>query len=155
MLVHPIRGVPMSTIPDEDIRKGGSTGRIGYFGMTRNNGEKMHKGVDIVCAMGAPVYAMHDGRVTHAGLERGRDGNPSNIGYGLRLYISNATHTSVYGHLCHQAVGVSDEVLAGQLVGFAGWSGNADPRDIHLHMEIRRPSPVDPMQEFENVADEG
>jgi len=152
MMVHPILGVPAGTIPDEGIRKGGSTGRIGYFGMTRNGGDKMHAGVDLICGVGAPVYAAHAGRVMQAGWQNGGEGKPG-AGYGLRVYLADSTTTSVYAHLCHLLVQQGDELEAGQLIGFAGWTGNADPRDVHVHFEIRRGDPVDPVEEFEKIAD--
>lgn len=145
MMTHPLIGVP-DIIIQEQIRKGGSTGKIGFFGKTRNRGTKQHNGVDLVCVPGVPVYAAHDGYCSRAGEQINSDGKPENRGYGLRVYLKGEGYETRYAHLSVIFVKPNQTVRPGHCIGLAGWSGNADPEDVHLHFEVRvNDAPVDPI----------
>lgn len=125
---------------DGILRMGGSTGDIGSFGMTRDGGKKMHNGVDWITNMGDPVFAAHDGVIRDAGLQRGSDGKRKNKGYGIRVYVKNTRGghlETVYAHLSGVCVENFQDVVAGQLIGWAGVTGNADVKDMHLHFGVR------------------
>jgi murein DD-endopeptidase MepM/ murein hydrolase activator NlpD len=90
----------------------------------------MHEGVDLVAAMGTPVYAAGDGIVVGA-RPNGRYGNWIDIEHaGPRL-------ATVYGHLSAYAPGIAPgvEVKRGELIGFTGSTGRVT--GPHLHFEIR------------------
>ncbi len=163
MKVHPMTGFdvggPDGFEPDWDepvVRSGGSTGRVGSFGMTRNGGTKMHKGVDWLCKPGDPIFFALDGVVGRCGEEvpRGRVVQDGRKGYGLRCYVKhNVTGDGKKQETRHAHMGVlfvktGEKVRAGQIAGLAGRSGNKD-RDVktHHHFEIRiNGNPTDPVQ---------
>jgi murein DD-endopeptidase MepM/ murein hydrolase activator NlpD len=90
----------------------------------------MHEGVDLVAAVGTPVYAAGDGIVVGA-RPNGRYGNWIDIEHaGLKL-------ATVYGHLSAYAPGIvpGAEVKRGELIGFSGSTGRVT--GPHLHFEIR------------------
>ena len=108
---------------------------VGRFGWTRHAAggvPKFHRGVDFVCAVGAPVFAAHDGRVVRDGEEEGGGG------YGQRIYLQAATGlTTVYAHLSVEFLRVGDAIRAGHCLGLAGRSGNLAHEPTHLHFEVR------------------
>jgi murein DD-endopeptidase MepM/ murein hydrolase activator NlpD len=90
----------------------------------------MHEGVDLVAAIGTPVYAAGDGIVVGA-RPNGRYGNWIDIEHaGPKL-------ATVYGHLSAYAPGIAPdvEVKRGDLIGFSGSTGRVT--GPHLHFEIR------------------
>ncbi len=110
----------------------------GEFGAKRRNG-RTHSGIDIVSAVGTPVYAAKSG-IAFTG----------NIPHGYGKYIMMAHpdgFQTIYGHLSGWNVITAQCVRRGSLIGFVGKSGNAMAKSIqpHLHFEIRRRGePVDP-----------
>jgi murein DD-endopeptidase MepM/ murein hydrolase activator NlpD len=61
----------------------------------------------------------------------------SATGYGLHVVVSHANGlSSLYGHLDTVLVASGGEVLAAQIIGTVGSTGNAT--GPHLHFEIRR-----------------
>ena len=87
-----------------------------------------HLGIDIAAATGAPVVAADSGMVVYAGSIGG--------GYGLMVMIDhgNGYHT-LYGHLSEIATRCGSGVGQGQLIGYAGSTGNST--GPHLHFEVR------------------
>ncbi len=91
-----------------------------------------HDGVDLTPGLGAPVAAIADGIVVEVG-------NPSG---GLGVYatvehvINGVGYTSVYGHmqLGSLRVRVGDAVVAGQMLGTVGSTGQST--GPHLHLEL-------------------
>lgn len=91
-----------------------------------------HDGVDLTPGLGAPIAAMADGIVVEVG-------NPSG---GLGVYsmvehvINGVGYTSVYGHmqLGSLRVRVGDSVVAGQMLGTVGSTGQST--GPHLHLEL-------------------
>lgn len=137
--LHPILGEPVQNAEIVAIRKGGATGRVGYFGLTRVDtvGQpKRHKGVDFLTGENDPVFAAHDGTVIRAGWQ---DASFQNIGYGLRVYLQSddGLTVTVYAHLNHIDVRKGQKVVGGDLLGLAGRTGNVGTAPIHLHFEVR------------------
>jgi murein DD-endopeptidase MepM/ murein hydrolase activator NlpD len=91
-------------------------------------GGHWHSGIDLAATRGTPVMATLPGIVTVI---------VSATGYGLHVVVSHANGlSSLYGHLDTVLVASGDEVLAGQIIGTVGSTGNAT--GPHLHFEIRR-----------------
>ena len=86
-----------------------------------------HSGVDLAAAIGTPVYATAAG-VVHILF--------SASGFGLHVVIDHGSISSLYGHLSSVAVADGAYVVAGQVIGAVGSSGNST--GPHLHFEIDR-----------------
>jgi murein DD-endopeptidase MepM/ murein hydrolase activator NlpD len=88
----------------------------------------LHNGVDVAADEGAPVRAMKDGTVIHAG---------EMSGYGLVVMLQHGRNLrTVYGHLSRIAVRSGEQVDGGALIGNVGHTGNAT--GSHLHFEVWR-----------------
>jgi murein DD-endopeptidase MepM/ murein hydrolase activator NlpD len=111
----------------------------GPFGAPRDGGRRRHEGIDIFAPRGAPAIAAVDGWITGSTTNR-LGGNvvwlwaPS---LGLALY---------YAHLDRHAVARGDRVMAGDVVGYVGTTGNARGTPPHLHFGIyaRGEGAIDP-----------
>lgn len=130
------------------------------YGMVRNGGTKNHGGVDIYAPYYAypletPVYAICKGRIAFVYDNE----SPDDIGNRAWLYPDHAQNDRVIlGHL-NRFHGRDREVEKGELIGFAGCSGNADAKfectrigtlninSGHVHMAYRPAAgqPVDPL----------
>lgn len=125
------------------MRQSPTNANVGLFGWTRTDarGErKKHHGLDLLAPVGFPVFAAHVGVVTSARVSGAA---------GLRIKLvsdfdgDNVENGSVgtrYAHLMSSYVDVHERVVAGQIVGRVGTSGNADgieAGEIHLHFETR------------------
>ncbi len=93
---------------------------LGYY--------RMHKGMDIACPYGSPVYAVIDGVVNWAGYKGG---------YGSFVGIAGPGGVGTgYGHLSRVLVRNGQRVQRGQVVAYSGNSGlSTGP---HLHFEVYR-----------------
>jgi murein DD-endopeptidase MepM/ murein hydrolase activator NlpD len=114
---------------------GGITSGFGYRMHPILGVRKMHTGVDISAATGAPIRAGDAGTVIWSG-RRG--------GYGLCVVIDHGGGMStVYGHCSRLACSVGQEVRKGEVIGYVGSTGlSTGP---HLHFEVRRNgSPIAP-----------
>jgi murein DD-endopeptidase MepM/ murein hydrolase activator NlpD len=144
-LVNPLLGRRSPAVTP--IRRGGVTGRSGEFGPTRRNADgspKMHKGLDLLCSEGWPVFAAHAGVITKAGWENASDPRQ---GYGQRVWVAagDGSVKTVYAHLSKILVAVGEYVATGRIVGLSGRTGNvAGGVPTHLHFEVHAPEPVDP-----------
>lgn len=116
-LLVPVAGVKASDLSDTFNDKRGS--------------DRIHEALDIMAARGTPVLATSDGRVEK--LFESRQG-------GLTLYQFDPTRTFAYyyAHLDRYAPGLADgkPVRQGELIGYVGSTGNADPSAPHLHFAI-------------------
>lgn len=116
-LLIPVAGVSEEMLRDS-YRDGRSDGRI-------------HHAIDIPAPRGTPVLAVADGEVLrlHAG-ERG----------GLALYQLDRDGSTryYYAHLDHYAEDVREgtTLRRGDVIGYVGDTGNAQPGDYHLHFSI-------------------
>lgn len=119
------------------------------FGDPRSGG-RTHEGIDIMTAKMTPLVAAVDGIVTSAPQDqpswgytvslRDVDGHTYNY-----LHMNNdtpGTDDGLGGALYAYAPGISRgvSVKAGQLLGWAGDSGNAEETGSHLHFEIQLPT---------------
>ena len=97
---------------------------------------RMHEGIDITCATGTPVRAAGGGTVIWAGW-RGGYGNLVVVDHGGGLSTAYA-HNSAFA----SSVGLS--VAAGQVIAYAGSTGNSS--GPHVHFEVRvNGGAVDPL----------
>ncbi|MEU4566592.1 peptidoglycan DD-metalloendopeptidase family protein [Micromonospora sp. NPDC023956] len=100
-----------------------------------------HLGWDIANSQGTPVYATAAGTVRD--IRTGSyPGDPTSGPLGGRtgnsVHIDHAdSYFSYYGHLHRVLVSKGQWVLAGQLIGLMGTTGNST--GPHLHFEIHRP----------------
>ena len=97
---------------------------------------RVHDAIDIMAPRGTPVLATSDGSVAKLfASERG----------GLTVYEFDpgATWVYYYAHLDRYADGLAEgRVLhRGDVVGYVGSTGNANPDAPHLHFEISRLGP--------------
>ncbi len=110
---------------------------IDSWGFPRSGGRR-HKGTDIMAAAGTPVVALKDGMVTSGSSSLG----------GITLWLETDDGTRYYyAHLQSIEVG-SGRVVAGQVIGYVGSTGNASASAPHLHFEIHRPEAVNPYPEL-------
>jgi murein DD-endopeptidase MepM/ murein hydrolase activator NlpD len=90
-------------------------------------GSRIHSGIDLKQAAGAPIYAVFDGKVRLARYYRG---------YGNVIVVRhfNGLET-VYAHLLKIKVKINQDVKSGDIIGLAGRTGHATTN--HLHFETR------------------
>lgn len=116
-LLLPVAGVKASDLSDTFNDKRGS--------------DRIHEALDIMAARGTPVLATSDGRVEK--LFASKQG-------GLTLYQFDPTRTFAYyyAHLDRYAPGLAEgeSVQRGEVIGYVGSTGNADPSAPHLHFAI-------------------
>ncbi len=107
---------------------------ISSFGTT--NGGERNDGINIAAAQGTPIHAAAAGTVSYAGDEL-KD-------YGNLVLIKHADgYITAYAHADRLIVAKGDTVTKGQVIGYAGHTG--DVSIPQLHFEIRRGTqPVDP-----------
>ena len=85
-----------------------------------------HRGIDISCATGTPVYACAAGTVEIAQW---------NNSYGYYVVISHGSGlTTLYAHNSSLKVKVGQKVNAGDVISLSGSTGNSS--GPHLHLEI-------------------
>lgn len=97
-----------------------------------------HEGVDLSIAVGNPVYAVADGKVSISKV----NGGGINVGYGNYIEICHDTNndniceaSTRYGHLSERLVEVGDTVNGGQVIAKSGNTGRST--GPHLHFEYR------------------
>jgi murein DD-endopeptidase MepM/ murein hydrolase activator NlpD len=89
-------------------------------------GNRQHRGTDIACNEGTPVYAPAEGRIVQ----------PYNDGsYGIATCIvhDDGWHT-LYAHLSRAVVSPGDYVVTGALLGYSGNTGMST--GPHLHWQL-------------------
>lgn len=100
-------------------------------------GTRRHEAIDIPAPRGTPVVSAADGRVLRRYTsERG----------GLMIYATDASERYIlmYAHLDGYAERLTDSsrVVAGQILGYVGTTGNAPPNVPHLHFAVARSGDV-------------
>lgn len=109
---------------------------IPNFGEARGT-SRAHEGLDIPVLKGAPIVTPTEAVVLSAG---------SGVSSGNTVSTANpGGETFVYMHLDRIAMlKAGDRLEPGDLIGFAGNTGNAAGGAAHLHFEIRRNGATDP-----------
>ena len=126
------------------------------FGDPRSGG-RTHEGNDLMVPKLRPLLAAADARVRRVNIDDGaNEGNMLTLrdddGWEYRyIHINNDNPGTDDGanpleHAFAAGIEVGARVTAGQVVAFAGDSGNAEGTSSHLHFEIRQPdgTPVNP-----------
>ncbi len=97
------------------------------------DGVRRHNAMDIMAARNTPVLSATSGTVLK--LHNSRAG-------GLTVYAADPTNrfTLMYGHLDSYKPGIKegDVLRRGDIIGFVGSTGNANPLAPHLHFAITR-----------------
>ena len=123
----------------------GATEYRDTYGQSRSGG-RSHNGTDLLAPRMTEIYAIADGTVTYVGTN-----NLS--GRNIKLDHGEGWE-SYYVHLNNDNIGTDDgaapwslavpegieegvEVVAGQLIGWVGDSGNAEGTTPHTHFELR------------------
>ncbi len=105
---------------------------IGHFGMRMHpiyHRYIMHKGIDLACETGTPIFATGDGVV-----EKSVQGQRYK-GYGQEILINHEySYKTRYAHLSKRFVNRGDTVKRGQLIGEVGSTGGSEAP--HLHYEV-------------------
>lgn len=102
----------------------------GYYSAYMGDG-RGHKGVDIAAPYGTPIYAAASGKISKTVI------SGWGSGYGKHVVIKNDDgNTCRYAHMSYLAEGIAegDYVVAGQLIGYVGSTG--DSTGNHLHFEV-------------------
>jgi len=121
-LVLPVQGIRPEQLQNtfDDSRSGG----------------RVHEALDIMAPRNTPVLAVEDGKI--AKLFTSKQG-------GLTIYQfdPSETYAYYYAHLERYADGLKEGMVLrrGQVVGYVGSSGNANPGGPHLHFAIFRLTP--------------
>ena len=89
-----------------------------------------HTGTDIACAEGTPILAAADGTVTVA---NGLDSWGGSYGYYIQIDHGGGLET-LYAHCSSICVTTGQQVQAGQVIGYVGYTGRAT--GSHLHLEV-------------------
>ena len=118
-LIIPVAGVAAKDLIDSfDDKRGGT---------------RTHNAIDIMAARNTPVVAAVSGSILK--LHNSAAG-------GLTIYASDPSSKFVmmYGHLDSYRPGLKEgqRVTRGQIIGFVGSTGNANPLGPHLHFQITR-----------------
>ena len=99
----------------------------------QSRGSRKHEAIDILAPAGTPVVAVDDGRITK--LFTSKPG-----GLTIYQYDREGKLAYYYAHLQRYAEGVHEgqEVRRGEVIGYVGVTGNADPGTPHLHFSVFR-----------------
>jgi peptidoglycan LD-endopeptidase LytH len=133
-LIVPVSGVAATALADT-------------YGDARS-GERQHQALDIMAPAGTPVVATADGRIEKLFT--------SDKG-GLTIYQfePGGRYVYYYAHLQRYAPGLAEkqQVKQGDVIGYVGSTGNADPGAPHLHFGVSvlgperqwwKSTPIDP-----------
>ena len=101
------------------------------FGAPRSGG-RTHMGTDIMTARNTPLVACVSGTITST--------SPTDTGLGgITIHLKSGNTTYYYAHLSSIKSGIHAGVTVstGEVIGYAGNTGNASGGAVHLHFEIR------------------
>ncbi|HYR07889.1 MAG TPA: M23 family metallopeptidase [Longimicrobium sp.] len=114
--------VPVEGIRREQLRD--------TYNQSRSQG-RTHHAIDIHAPRGTPVIAVADGTIRK--LHSGARG-------GLAIYLMDDDGSTryYYAHLDGYAQGLREgqRVQRGEIIGYVGDTGNAQPGDYHLHFSV-------------------
>lgn len=104
---------------------------IDTFTQARGGGSRPHDAIDIMAPSGTPVRAVDDGKIVKLFLSKAG---------GITAYQFDPTEKFAYyyAHLERYADGLAEgqAVKRGDLIGYVGYTGNANPAGPHLHFAI-------------------
>jgi murein DD-endopeptidase MepM/ murein hydrolase activator NlpD len=99
----------------------------------RRGGTRTHNALDIMAARNTPVLSATDGKILKL---------HNSVAGGLTIYESDPSskYVMMYGHLDSYRPGLKEgeAVKRGQILGFVGSTGNANPLAPHLHFQVTR-----------------
>jgi len=135
--IIPKQAVNLATTPSIWPVRGTVTSLFGWRISPFGGGNELHPGVDIAYPTGAPVAATADGEVVVSGLAGG---------YGNLVQIDHGNGIStLYGHNSQLAVTVGQHVKKGQVISYAGSTGQSTGPHVHYEVRINN-TPIDPMK---------
>lgn len=112
-------------------------GTIDFLG----RGGYMHTGLDFGTPCGTPVYAPASGKVWYADGAIASGGNRVVLTHGV---VAGDALSTIFYHLTRSVVSPGQKVSKGQVIAYAGSTGNST--GCHLHFEtILNGNPVDPL----------
>ncbi len=122
-LLLPVQGILARDLRDTfDERRGGN--------------QRGHEAIDILAPRGTPVLAVDDGRVAKLFLSKAG---------GITIYQFDPTgqFAYYYAHLDGYAEGLAEgqTIKRGSVIGYVGFSGNANPDAPHLHFALFKLGP--------------
>jgi murein DD-endopeptidase MepM/ murein hydrolase activator NlpD len=118
-LLIPVQGVTADKLTDsfDDVR----------------GGTRRHEAMDIMSPRGTPVLSADDGQVLKL---------HNSVAGGLSIYVADPSqrYIMLYAHLDRYRPGLAAgmTVKKGELLGYVGFTGNANPAAPHLHFAIAR-----------------
>ena len=117
--------------------EGWVTSPFGWRSSPFTGKREYHKGLDISCPSGTPVYAPAQGTVSFVGAMSG---------YGRMIKINHGANLSTcYAHLKQAAVKKGQVVTRGEVIAYSGNTGRST--GPHLHYEVRLGGvPVNPVR---------
>lgn len=122
-LLMPVQGVAPAELRDT-------------FNEGREAGARPHEALDVMAPRGTPVFAVDEGRLVKLF---------TSVPGGLTIYQFDPSgrYAYYYAHLDRYADGLREGMALqrGQLVGYVGSTGNANPDAPHLHFAIFRLGP--------------
>ena len=122
-------GLPIAGLKAKDIQD--------TFDQVRGGGSRAHEATDILSPRGTPVLAVVDGTIKKLFLSK-----PG----GLTVYQfdPDEVYSYYYAHLDRYAEGLKEgmSVKRGDVIGYVGTTGNADPGTPHLHLAIFKLGPA-------------
>ena len=108
-----------------------ATSLVPTFHEARGGGSREHEALDILAPRGTPAVAVEESRVEKLFTsERG--------GLTVYLFDPSGQYCYYYAHLDRYADGLQEgaQVKRGDVIGYVGTSGNADPNAPHLHFAV-------------------
>lgn len=115
----------------------GPTSFIDSWGFPRSGG-RTHEGADVFAAMGTPVVAITDGRITYAGI--------GSLSGNWLILTGDDGHEYMYMHNRENLV-TGGRVSEGEQIATVGDTGNAQGTPPHVHFEYH-PNAGEPVNPF-------
>jgi murein DD-endopeptidase MepM/ murein hydrolase activator NlpD len=114
--------IPVADVTPSQLRQSYNQGR---------SGGRTHNAIDIHAPRGTPVLAVTEGRILRL-YQRGKGGNS------IYHLDSDGRTRYYYAHLDRYASGLREGafVRKGEVIGYVGDTGNAQPGDYHLHFSV-------------------
>ena len=110
---------------------------VDTYTQARAGGARRHDAIDIMAPAGTPVVAAAPGTVERLFFSQG--------GGGITAYVrsEDGRWSYYYAHLQRYAPDLREgqRVERGQVIGYVGSTGNANPEGPHLHFAINRMAP--------------